>query len=162
MAAQTCRRLAVIYLWGCVLPLVAWGADASSADQEDALRKERERLRGTWRIVALEHSGNKVDEAEARKLTVVNGADDQWTLFQDGNALARGVNKLDPTQQPKAIDITLTEADGKEQKYRAIYELKDKTRRLCIAPLGKDRPAEFSTTLENEHILIHFEREETK
>lgn len=41
--------------------------------QEEAIKKERKLLEGTWRIVALEVNGNKSYDEAARKVSVVNG-----------------------------------------------------------------------------------------
>ena len=61
-------------------------------------------------------------------------------------------------KKPKTIDFTPTEGGGKGDQYLGIYELGEKTRKLCFAPSGKDRPTEFSSTPENQHILVTFER----
>ena len=39
-----------------------------------------------------------------------------------------------------------------------IYELGEKSRKLCFALPGKDRPTEFSSAPGSEHILVTFER----
>lgn len=56
--------------------LTATGAIASADEGKDeAIKKDHKRIEGTWRIVALEINGEKSDEEDARKLTVVNGSD---------------------------------------------------------------------------------------
>lgn len=145
----------------CMFTMI--GAIASSADvKEDAVQKDRKLIEGTWRVVALEVNGSKSTEEDARKLTVVNGPDGTWSLRSDGNEISKGTNLLDPTKTPKTIDFTPTVGEGAGSLYRGIYELGEKTRKLCFAPPGKERPTEFSSTPDSEHILVMFEREKAK
>jgi uncharacterized protein (TIGR03067 family) len=142
--------------------LVATLTLMASADEtkDAAIKKDRQQLAGTWRIVTLEVNGNKAKEEDAKKLTVVNGPDETWVLLSEGKEIGKGTNELDPTKTPKTIDLTVTDSDGQTKVYPGIYELGEKTRKLCFAPAGKDRPAELASTASgNEHILVVFERE---
>jgi uncharacterized protein (TIGR03067 family) len=136
---------------------------ASADDAKDvAIKKDRKQIEGTWNVVALEVDGNKAMEEDAKKLTVVNGSDGTWSLVSEGKEICKGTSTIDPTKKPKTIDFTVTEGDGKGNQYLGIYELGEKTRKLCFAPAGKERPTEFSTTSGSEHILVTFEREKAK
>lgn len=140
--------------------LLAMAAAASADDAKDeAIQKDRKQIEGTWRIVALVINGNMVQEADAKKLTVVNGPDGTWTFLSEGREIAKGTNSFDPTKKPKTIDFTITEGGGKGNEHLGIYELGEKSRKLCFAPSGKDRPTEFTSTAGSEHILVTFERE---
>lgn len=142
-----------------VVVLTATMAGMGKADETDASQRDRRRLEGTWRIVALEINGNKAQDQDARKLTVVNGPGVTWRLLSEGQEVARGTNSLDSAHKPSAIDITITEGGGKGNVHRGIYELGEKTRRLCIAAVGKERPATFAAPAGSEQILVQFERE---
>jgi len=151
---------------GCLSILGLWLAATAIATaddaKEEAIKKDRKLLEGTWRVVALEVDGNKASDEDAKKIKVVNGPDGTWTLFSDGQEVGKGTNSFDPTKQPKTNDITQTEGDGKGNLYLGIYELGENTRRLCFAPPGKDRPTEFRSLPGSEHILVTFEREKAK
>jgi uncharacterized protein (TIGR03067 family) len=127
--------------------------------KDEAIKKDRKLIEGTWRIVALEINGNKSSDEDAKKLTVVNGPDGTWTILSEGKEVAQGTNSFDPTRQPKTIGFTITEGGGKGNVHLGIYELGEKSRKLCFAPPGKDRPTEFTSTPGSEHILVTFERE---
>lgn len=148
---------------GCcivVALLVAMPGLTRADDAKDqATRKDRQLLEGTWRIVGLEINGNKAMDEDARKLTVVNGPGETWSLLSEGKEVAKGTNSLNPTTKPKTIDFTITEGGGKGNVHLGIYELGEKSRKLCFAPVGKDRPSEFKSTAANEQILVTFERE---
>jgi uncharacterized protein (TIGR03067 family) len=93
---------------------------------------------------------------------VVNGSDGTWSLRSEGNEVGKGTSTIDPTKKTKTIDLKLTEGDGKGEVHLGIYELGEKTRKLCFAPPGKDRPTEFTSKSGSEHILVTFEREAAK
>ena len=138
-------------------------ATITAADdaKDEAIKKDRKKIEGTWRVVALEVDGNKSPEEDARKLTVVNGSDGTWSLRSEDKEI-KGTSTIDPTVKPKTIDLTWTDEEGKENHSLGIYELGETTRKLCFAPPGKARPSEFSSTPGSEHILVKFEREKAK
>ena len=143
--------------------LTAIAAIASAGDAKDkAIKKDHKQIEGTWRVVALEVDGNKVTDEDARKLTVVNGSDGTWSLRSEDKEMSKGTSTIDPTKKPKTIDFTITEGEGKGNQHLGIYELGKKTRRLCFASPGKERPTEFSSVSGSGHILVTFEREKDK
>jgi uncharacterized protein (TIGR03067 family) len=144
------------FVVGVLLTAIAATADDA---KDDALKKDRKQIEGTWRVVALEFDGNKSNEDDAKKLTVVNGSDGTWSLRSEGNEISKGISTFDPTKKPKTIDFTPTEGGGQGNQHLGIYELGEKTRKLCFAPPGKERPREFTSTPGSEHVLVTFERE---
>lgn len=149
--------------FGLVVVAALFATIASAGDaKDDAIKKDRKQIEGTWRVVALEVDGEKEKAEEAKKLTVVNGSDGTWSLFAEGKEISKGTSTIDPTKKPKTIDFTLTDGEGKDNQYLGIYELGEKTRKLCFAPLGKGRPTEFSSTPGSERFLVTFEREKAK
>lgn len=143
--------------------LTAMASLAAADDAKDAaIKKDRKQIEGTWRVVALEVNGDKASAEDAKKITVVNGADGTWALRNDGKEISKGRSTIDPTAKLKTIDFKPSEGEGKGQEYQAIYELGEKTRKLCFAPPGKKRPTEFSAAHGSERILVTFEREKSK
>lgn len=143
--------------------LTAISAIASADDAtEEAIKKDRKQIEGTWRIVALVVNGNQAMEEDAKKLTVVNGSDGTWSLHAEGKEVTKGTSTFDPTKKPKTIDFTPTEGESKGKLHLGIYELGDKTRKMCFAPSGKDRPTEFASAAGSDHILVTFERVKAK
>ena len=138
----------------------AWLAASALANtpNDEAIEKDQQRLEGTWQVTSLTINGNKVEERETNKITVVNGDDGSWSVHSEGEVISKGTSRLNPEKKPKTIDFTATEGGGKGQQFRGIYRLKKKTRKLCFAPAGNDRPMTFSSTAENQHILVTFKR----
>lgn len=152
------------YLFIGALALLMSMTTIASADdaKEKAIKKDHKLMEGTWKIVALEINGNKSGDADASKFTVVNGADGTWSLRSEGNEIVKGTSTIDPTQNPKTIDFIPTSGQDQGKTMLGIYELKKNTRKLCFASAGQNRPTEFSSTAENQHILVTFEREKTE
>lgn len=136
-----------------LIPLALLNAD----DKEDAIKKDRKLLEGVWKVVSLEVNGDKTDIDETRKMTVVNGADDSWSFRTEGNVVASGTNVLDPTKSPKTIDLIVIDG-GKKDVYQGIYEISEKTRRLCFVPIGVERPTDFTSTSGSQRFLVAFEK----
>lgn len=132
---------------------------AAEDEKQTAIKKDRKKIEGTWRVASLEVNGNKASEEDAKKITVVNKADGTWIVQVDGEKVTQGTSEIDPTQKPKTIDFMATEGDNKGQIVLGIYELGDDTRKLCYAQVGKDRPSEFSAPAGSDHTLVVFKRE---
>jgi uncharacterized protein (TIGR03067 family) len=148
---------------GPLIVLTAMAAIASAEDSKDeAIKKVRKQIEGTWRIVALEIDGNKAIEEFVRKLTVVTGSDGTWSLRSEDKEITKGTSTFDATKTPKTIDFTPTDGEGKADQYLGIFEIGENTRKLCFAPPGKERPTEFSSKPDSQHILVTFEREKPK
>ena len=148
---------------GALALLMSMTTLASADDNKEAeIKKDHKLIEGTWRIKTLEVNGNKAGDADASKFTVVNGADGAWRLRSEGNEVAKGTSTIDPTQKPRTIDFMPTSGQDQGQTLLGIYELKKNTRKLCFAPAGRNRPTEFSSTAENQHILVTFERVKTE
>lgn len=139
---------------GLLLAVTASIAAADDAKNE-AIKKDRQRIEGTWRIVELVVNGVSAD---AKQLTVVNGSDGTWSLRSEGKEIGKGTSVIDPTMTPKQIDFTPTTGDAKDKLHLGIYELGEDVRKLCFAPAGKDRPTELSSESGSGHILVKFER----
>ncbi len=149
----------------CVLSVVAilCATVVSAGDAKDeAIKKDRQRIEGTWQVTALTINGNQAKAKDVQKLFVVNGNDGTWAIRSDGKVISKGTSTFDPTKKPKTIDFTPTEGGSTGEKFFGIYQLRKNTRKLCFAPAGKDRPTEFSSTAENKHFLVAFKRQEPK
>jgi uncharacterized protein (TIGR03067 family) len=142
---------------GALLSAPATIATADDA-KDEAIKKDRKQITGEWKVVALVVNGNMAKEEDAKKITVVNGADGTWAVFVEGKEISKGTSTFDPTKKPKTIDFTPTEGAGKDKQYLGIYELGEKTRKLCFGGAGMERPTEFASTPGSQHTLVTFER----
>lgn len=140
--------------------LAAFVTMASAEDPKaEAIKKDRQRIAGTWTVVALVVDGNSSQAEDAKKITVINGSDGTWRIQLEGREISKGTSVFDPSQRPKTIDFTPTDGEGKSELHVGIYELGENTRKLCFAPAGKERPTEFVSKSGSGHILVTFERQ---
>lgn len=132
------------------------GTPAVQADDHAAMA-------GSWRVISLDANGNLNDSDDVRKIIVVNEPNGDWTLQVDGNTIAKGTSSIDEATNPKTVDLTITETnDGNNvgRTYEGIYELGEKTRRVCLAMEGGERPTQFFSAAASGHVLVTYEKVE--
>ncbi len=110
------------------------GRKEADAGQETPLQKEWKRLEGTWKPVAYESDGEKVEgeafqksEIAGRVLTIEEG---KYRLTSKDGPPYEAKLTINPTAKPKRMELTVT-LDGKTQVGRSIYELDGDTLRIC-------------------------------
>ena len=135
------------------------GPAAVVAADAGAVEKDRAAVRGNWRVVELHVDGQRAADEDARRFSVSNAGDGTWALLHDGGEMVRGGSTIEPEAVPKRIDFTATDAGGEVQHYLGVYELGDPVRKLCFARPGRPRPVDFTSTVDNEQLLIVFQRE---
>src|SRR5262245_63737638 len=116
--------------------------DAKS--RSDAIAEEMERFQGTWRQTAHERDGvaDPPDEQGWEPRVTFTG-DTFVVTLADGSTAIKGTFKLDPTQQPKAVDWTDTFGPDAGKTFLAIYSLEGDRLVICAAAEGQGRPTGF-------------------
>ena len=105
-------------LAGIVPPILS----KTRADElEDAIKKDRKTIAGTWKVVGLEIDGNPAKTEDANRLLVVNGDDGSWTLSVDGKEVSKGTSTIDPTKTPKQLDFTPSSGDTRGVIYGKYF-----------------------------------------
>lgn len=122
-----------------------------------AIKKDRKIYEGTWRVVSLVVNGQPAD-LDGKKITVVNHLDGTWSLHENGKDISKGPSQIDPTQRLKTIDFAPSEGAGRGKTFLGIYEIDEKTRKLCFVESGKDRPTDFSSESGSERVFVVLER----
>jgi len=141
-----------------VLGLGVLGVAVSRAEKN--ADKELKTFTGSWVAVSVEHDGKKVPEDDVKKVKlVVDG--DKYT-FHVRDKVIEGTHQLDPTKKPRQIDAMRTKGPDAGQTLKGIYELNDKTFKVCFAAPGKDRPTEFATKEADGRRLMTFQREKPR
>jgi uncharacterized protein (TIGR03067 family) len=127
------------------LLLAAPGSGLENDPQDDLTR-----LQGTWSTVSLVNDGKTLvsekDPPRPGPVTKFAYEGNKWLVLVGDKTVATGVMKLDSTRRPKEIDI-MDESGTKNGKTKlGIYRLDGDTYEYCIAPAGKARPTEFSSS----------------
>lgn len=140
----------------CTLPalLLCLFLPAGAVSQGEGTKKDQDALQGTWTFSEFVANGRPIpDEARQGLKLVFQG--DKASLGAGNEADRRNfVFKLDPTKQPRTIDMTAQEGTYKDKVVQGIYELKGDELKLCLP--NKDdvpRPTEFKAP-ENSRLVF--------
>ena len=133
----------------------------AAEDKQDDAKKDQEALQGAWKVISSEAGGKDQTEEFKDHLLVFEGA--TFALKKGDEVGLKGTFKLDPSEKPRAIDITITEGGQEGDKGKVlhgIYELDKGTLKWCTAePGGTDRPKEFSTKEGINHMLVTLKKD---
>lgn len=116
-------------------------------EMDISLEQEIAKFQGNWKQIGYERDGVREpidDEKDWEPRTTFHG-----NIFvvkiADGSIPIRGFFKLDPTQDPKAIDYTDTHGTDAGKTFLGIYSLEGDKLIFCAASEGQTRPTEFKT-----------------
>lgn len=130
--------------------------------QNDAAKKELERLQGTWQVLSSEEDKLPTPDFIVQNLKVII-KDDQISL-KGVEELMKRFGKvtltIDPTTMPKVIDFKVEAGADKDNRFEGIYTLKDDEFRICASTRsGGNRPDEFKTAAGSNRVLFVLRRE---
>lgn len=128
---------------------------AVSAAEDPAAKEGVAQLQGKWKMVSHQVDG-KQDAALKGAIRVVKG--DSFTIMRDDKVMREGTIKLDPSKDPKWIDVTFTEGPEKGKTRRGIYVVEGDMQKICFGELDGERPTEFVSKPGTGHRLVVFER----
>ncbi len=147
--------------------VVANVALAGEPAADDAVRREQEKLIGTWKVVSVEMGGQKFPDQAIQDFRFIFTAD-TLTRKRGEKAESGSGYRLDPSKSPKWIDMTGV-TDGKPQSVPAIYALNGDCLTLCFRadykkPEGKPggvfpRPAKLEAGKDSGQVLMVLKRE---
>ena len=145
----------------CQFTVLLVGLLLGAEGKTDDAKKDQEALQGSWKVVSSEAGGKDQTEQFKDHLLVFEG--DTFALKKGDQVGLKGTFKLDPSEKPRAIDMTITEGGREGDKGKVlhgIYELDKGTLKWCTAePGGTDRPKEFSTKEGINHMLVTLKKD---
>jgi uncharacterized protein (TIGR03067 family) len=120
--------------------------DTYATSRPEAVAEEMEKFQGTWRQIAHERDG-VADQPEERgwEPRVTFSGDTFVVRLADGSTLIKGTFKVDPTREPKALDLTDPFGADPGKTCLAIDALEGDRLIFCAADAGQERPTEFRT-----------------
>ncbi len=133
---------------------------AIPAPAEDASAKDTKALQGTWTVAAAEKDGQAFDLAKGGTMTI---KDTTFTIKTKGGTEMEGDLRLDPDQQPKALELVHQKGLLRDKLWKAIYTVDEEELRLCYGEIDGDgasnRPKEFKTANGDGFLLIVLKRD---
>jgi len=106
--------------------------------------KSAETLQGIWKLSSGEADGKALQEKQLKDGKLVIKGDGYTVTLADLGTI-KGTQKLDPTKDPKTIDIMDASGPNKDKTCLGIYEVKGDEFRVALAPPGKARPTKFAS-----------------
>jgi uncharacterized protein (TIGR03067 family) len=144
-------RISLVALF-CAVGFVASGGSGTVADDKADLEKEVRKFQGAWTFESSEAGGKKLP-AGALEGLILTFEGDKHTVKKGDEVIQVGVQKIDPSKSPKAIDVTLTEGVKKGAVMLGIYEFNGDTLKVCFDADGKKRPTQFKSAPGSETFL---------
>lgn len=138
---------------------VVLAASILPAGDEDAIKKDRKLMAGTWRVLSIERDGKKTTAEQLEKTRSIINVDGSAMVQREGKTIIKGNFKIDPTKKPKQSEATYTEGELKGKTVLGIYEVDGENMRICYALPGKERPTEFSSKEGSGHVLLTYKRD---
>src|SRR5207249_3299729 len=129
----------------------------SSAGGQEIVKKEMDRLQGTWVFDSFEENGQITPPADLKNKRMFFGANQ--FIIKNGDELVQvGTLKLDPIDGHRDIDATVVAGQHTGNTMRGIYMIKGDQLKVCIDPEGNERPKEFKTTADSGLFLAVYKR----
>jgi uncharacterized protein (TIGR03067 family) len=104
-------------------------------------------------------NGKKSSKAWIKDVIGTNDGLGKMSVRRGDKVIAEATVKLDPTNKPKAIDVTFTAGEKKGKTVLGIYEIEPDTFRVCVARPGDRRPADFSAKVGSGRTLLVYKRQ---
>jgi uncharacterized protein (TIGR03067 family) len=131
---------------------------AQNSDLKELIRKDQERLQGTWRIIAAESTGERVPSKDLGELFLIFDGD-SIQVQEDKKKQDRYTFRLNPERKPKEIDFSYTKGPKKGRTDRAIYLFQGDRLTFCIQEdETQARPKDFNTEPNTALSMVVLER----
>jgi uncharacterized protein (TIGR03067 family) len=120
---------------------------------------EAEKLLGAWDIVSTEIKGKTYPAPEISSGTIVFAKDNRLILKDKSQKDKKGTYQIDPSKDPKELDLTKFKEGSKEgNKMPTIYEIDGDKLRIAFPPEGDKgkRPTIFDS---NKALIITLKRQ---
>ena len=129
-------------------------------EKSDPAKKEMELLQGMWNFASVEQDGTKQPRGRRREqLQTITFQGDKFEVKRGDKVIQAGTQKVDPSKNPKTIDLQVAEGEGKGTLQQGIYERKGDTLTTCLDPQGKKRPTGLKSTKDSGYTLAVLQRE---
>ncbi len=124
---------------------------------DDLVKNELNRHQGTWIATSSTFDGQKAPDEIARSIQrIVTENHVVWE--RHGKRFAGTKIELDPTPDPKNIDVIPDGGRNRGERVLGIYKLAGDRLTICMAGPGQPRPKEFKAEKGSGWTLQTFER----
>jgi uncharacterized protein (TIGR03067 family) len=129
--------------------------------QSPEVKKELAKHQGVWTTVSFRRNGKDTPDEIAHSITrTVDGDHVVWK--RNGKSFSGSTIVLDPTADPKTIDIFADGGPARDIRVLGIYKLEDDRLTICTADPDQPRPKDFKAEKDSKRTLMVFKREKAK
>jgi len=121
-----------------------------------AAAEDVQKMQGVWEVAGGEVNGSAISAADIPAITLTI-KDKTYHVDREGN-IDRGSFSVDPSTQPKQMDIQPGTGDDAGNKLLAIYEVGEDSFKVSYAAPGEDRPKSFTTEPDSRRLTINYKR----
>ena len=132
---------------------------AQTPEPSPEVRAELERHQGVWRAVSFRREGKETPEAVVRSITRTADGD-RVVWRRDGKSFSGSTVVLDPSADPKTIDVHADGGPGRDKVVRGLYKLEGDRLTLCTADPDEPRPTAFRADPGDRWTLMVFARDQ--
>lgn len=125
----------------------------------DKAKKDLERMQGTWTMQALEVNGKDVTAEKLQDTILIIKGDEYRTKIKGKEPLGFRL-KLDPSKDPKAVEMIQIQPDGVEIAIKGIYTFENDSFKICrgLTP-AQERPNQFATWPDTNYFVVTWKRQ---
>src|SRR5947209_6419684 len=122
------------------------------AADDDAVKKDMDKLKGTWVLAGGDEGGQDFPQETIKSAHMTFDGDKM--SFKIGDIEGEGKIKIDPSKDPKHIDVDMTAGQLEGSRYAGIYTFDGDHLKQCYPEAGGERPTEFTTKSGTGHIYF--------
>jgi uncharacterized protein (TIGR03067 family) len=116
---------------------------AGDAARTETVKAELKRFEGTWSYASFIVEGKPMTDEELKDFRLILSSD-RFTITSSGDPV-RGTYAVDPTRNPKTLDVTFGDGPDAGKTVKGIYELDGDSCKVCINLGDQLRPTEFAS-----------------
>ncbi len=110
--------------------------------KDEAVEKDLVNFQGVWTVESMDLDGKPLPEENRKKIRLTITGEN--FSFDNGSGAEPGLYKIDPTKEPKELNIVITEGSDKGKVYLVIYKFEAGKMIQCMQLDNKSRPKEFT------------------
>lgn len=141
-----------------IAPLLSAAPQTAADPKADAVAKDLDALKGAWQMTSRINDGRETPAAQVKNRVMTFDA--EKCVVRNGNKVIwEATYTIDPTTEPKSLDLTTPSAGPDKGKSRlAVYKLDGDSLTICFGAYRDVRPTDFTCKPVSNRLLITYQR----
>jgi uncharacterized protein (TIGR03067 family) len=126
---------------------------------DEQAKKDLDAMQGTWDLQALEINGKEILPQQLDQTVLVVKGSAYKTKIKDKDLFGFHL-KLDPSKNPKELDMIQKQPDGSEKVIKGIYTFEDGLFKMCRGlDATQERPTQFATWPDTGYFVVTWKKQ---